>query len=246
MDITSVWQEYKKTKNQDLRNFIIEHYVNIVKIVAGKLYNSLGGKVSMDDLYSAGILGLIDSVDKFDIDRDLKFETYATFRIRGAILDDIRALDWVPRSIRSKSKKLETAVSELSHQYNRLPTTIELSKHIGISEDEVKELLQETSVYNVISLEDFLTNREDDKPRDIKSDSKTPEDEFMDAHHKEMVVAALNQLKERDKLLMSLYYYEDLTYKEIAELLGISESRVSQIHSKLVLELREILKKMGW
>ncbi len=231
-DLDKLLEEYSKSRDKSVRNKIIEETVGLVKIVAGKMYNHLGGTVSYEDIESYGIIGLIDSIDKFDIGKGVKFNTYAHIRIRGAILDKLRALDWVPREVRKKSRLLQDVISVLSNELGREPSNVEIADRMEITPEELNKLLQETGVYNVVSLEECL-----EEVKGIEG-MGSPSRELEELELKEELIKSIEELKEQERLVISLYYYDELTLKEIGYVLGVTESRVSQIHSKAVLKLR--------
>ena len=231
-DLDKLLEEYSKSRDKSVRNKIIEETVGLVKIVAGKMYNHLGGTVSYEDIESYGIIGLIDSIDKFDIGKGVKFNTYAPIRIRGAILDKLRALDWVPREVRKKSRLLQDVISVLSNELGREPSNVEIADRMEITPEELNKLLQETDVYNVVSLEEYL-----EEVKGIEG-MGSPSREIEELELKEELIKSIGELKEQERLVISLYYYDELTLKEIGYVLGVTESRVSQIHSKAILKLR--------
>lgn len=244
-DIKNIWIKYRKTKDLKYRNILIENYLELVKIVAGRMYNFYGTKVDYDDLVGYGVIGLIDSIDKFDIDKDIKFETYAQIRIRGEMIDNIRKLDWIPRTLRTRSKRIQEISYKLQNQLKRTPTNEELAKELGIEVEELKELLSDMSTFNVNSLEDLLQAKGDHVYDIPESESSTPEKILDEQVMKELLSETIEDLSERDKLIVSLYYYEELTYKEISQVLDLSESRISQLHSEIIIHMKNSLKSKG-
>ena len=244
MNINNLWVEYKKTKDNNIKKRLIENYIELVKIVAGRMYNFYGSKVEYDDLLGYGVLGLIDSIDKFDIERNIKFETYAQIRIRGEIIDNIRKLDWIPRSLRRKSKDVQEAMSNLENRLGRSPSNQELSEHLELSIEELESLLSDISTFNVSSLEETLLTKGD---YNIDADQNTnmPEQIYQEKEMKELLADSIDNLAENEKKVISLYYYEELTYKEIGHIMELSESRISQIHSKSILRIKSILEREG-
>ncbi|MBE6011927.1 MAG: FliA/WhiG family RNA polymerase sigma factor [Lachnospiraceae bacterium] len=238
-----IWSAYAKTKDSALKEQLIIEYAPLVKYVAGRLSVHLGHKVEYEDLASYGIFGLIDAIDKFDYGKGVKFETYASLRIRGAIIDNIRKLDWVPRTLRQKNKQLEQALQELELQYGREPTEEELSEKLDISIDETRELIRKTSILSLVSLDDYLNQNHEESLSHRNSDTDTPESQYDKKEIKKMLVDAIDKLSDREKKVITLYYFEDLTLKEISRIMGVSESRISQIHSKAVLRLQAKLGK---
>ena len=244
MNIEELWFKYNETKDKNLKQSLIENYISLVKIVAGRMYNYYGSKVEYDDLVGFGIMGLIDSIDKFDISKNIKFETYAQIRIKGAIIDNIRKLDWIPRSLRKKSKDIQNAIYKLENELGCTPTNQQISEYLQISMKELEVLLSDISNFNISSLEDMLGNKENSS-LDIKEDGDSPE-EILDAKEtKEILVRAIDSLLDNEKTVISLYYYDELTYKEIGHILNLSESRISQIHSKAILKIKGFLIKEG-
>lgn len=244
MNIDALWLKYDKTKDQETKKLLIENYVDLVKIVAGRMYNYYGSKIEYDDLLGYGILGLIDSIDKFDINKNIKFSTYAQIRIKGAIIDNIRKLDWVPRSLRKKSKEVQNAIFFLENKLGRSPTNTEIAQRLKIPLQELELLLSDISTFNVSSLDDILLNNTE-YSNNISKEKNTPENIYEKKEIKELLSDSIDSLSNNEKLVISLYYYDELTYKEIGKVLDLSESRISQIHSKAILKMKNFLKKQG-
>lgn len=242
-DINQLWKNYKEKQDPQAKEELIIHYVELVKIVAGRLYNSKNKDLEFDDLVSFGIFGLIDAIEKFDIDKNVKFETYANIRIRGAIIDQIRSLDWIPRSARQKYKDMEEAVSVLQSNNKGDITEEMIATHMDLTLVEFNRMLGEFTTFSVVSLEEKLTDSGGFNPISELLDFN-PEASVMDQDLKNVLKNAIDQLPEREKLIISLYYYSELTYKEIAEILEISESRISQLHTKAILKLKASLNHM--
>lgn len=240
-----LWDDYARTKSADIREKIILEYAPLVKVVAGRLSMYLGYNVEYDDLVGYGIFGLIDAIDKFDYKKEVKFETYASLRIRGAILDQIRKMDWIPRTVRQRQKQIDAAVKEVESRLGRPATDEEISKELGISEDEYLEWQSQMKVTNVVSLNEYLemgteiSNDVAHVSRHFDAPEKVAEQEEMKA----MLIEALELLTEKEKKVIVLYYYEELTLKEISELLEVSESRVSQLHTKGLQKMKARLGK---
>lgn len=234
-----LWEEYHKTKSSELKDKLIVEYVPLVKLVAGRLSMYLGYTVEYDDLVGYGVFGLIDAIDKFDMMKEVKFETYASLRIRGAILDQIRKMDWIPRTVRQKQKKMENAIKEIEARVGRTATDAEIAESLGISDDEYMEWQGQMNVTNVVSLNEFM-EQGSDVPRDtLKSDTfDTPEEVLEKSELKQMLMDSLELLTEREKQVILFYYYEELTLKEIAAVLDVSESRVSQLHTKALQKMK--------
>lgn len=241
MTTEELWKKYKETEDPKIKNLLIEEYIPLVKIVAGRLYNYYGSKIEYDDLLGFGVLGLIDSIDKFDLNRNVKFTTYAQIRIRGAIIDNIRKLDWVPRSLRKKSKELQNSISILENRLGYTPTNEQIAKHLNTSITEVEKTLSDISTFNMVSLEEFIS----EKGEYIPSDYNAPEEVYEIAELKKLLIESIECLTRQEKMVISLYYYDELTYREIGEVLNLSESRISQIHSKSILKMKNWLKNRG-
>lgn len=244
MNIEDLWVKYEDTKDKEIKNYLIEHYVELVKIVSGRMYNYYGSKIEYDDLLGYGILGLIDSIDKFDMGKNAKFETYAQIRIRGAIIDNIRRLDWVPRSLRKKSRDVQNAIFLLENKLGRSPVNTELAQELNIPLSELEILLSDISAFNMVSLEELLLSK-GDYFLNNKNNIDNPEGVIEEKEIKEILINSIDLLAKNEKLVISLYYYDELTYKEIGQVMELSESRISQIHSKAILNIKNYLLKNG-
>lgn len=244
MNIENLWIKYSQTKDIEIKKQIIENYIDLVKIMAGRMYNFYGSKIEYDDLIGYGTLGLIDSINKFDLSKNIKFETYAQIRIRGSIIDSIRKLDWIPRSLRRKSKDIQNAISFLENKLGRSPTNLEISEHLDIENEELELLLSDISVFNISSLDDILKDNSENPIKDFNESNK-PEQAYEEKEMKSLLARSIDSLSENEKLVVSLYYYEELTYKEIGKVIELSESRISQIHSKAIIKMKNFLKKQG-
>ena len=243
VDKEKLWDAYRKKPTQELREQLIIEYAPLVKLVAGRLSMYLGHNVESDDLVSYGIFGLIDAIDKFDLAKNVKFETYASLRIRGAILDQIRKMDWIPRTVRQRQRKMDEAIKQIEMRTGKNATDEELARELGLTEDELCNWQSQMKVTNVVSLNEF----EENGPEPVidtsnKSHFAQPEDVVEEAELKETLVAALDLLTEKERKVIELYYYEEMTLKEISKILEVSESRVSQLHTKGLLKMR---KRMG-
>lgn len=240
-----IWKKYDTEVDShiksEIKKEIIIKYINLVKIISGRLYNYYASNIEYEDLMSYGVIGLIDAIDKFDRTKNIKFETYASIRIRGSIIDQIRNLDWVPRSIRQKSKLLKDAYEVLDQKLGREPSNAEIAEYLGKTESEIKSMFDETSVFNIMSIEDDFKDNYKIQLKDETIDSSPEASAIKNDTLKELQLA-IEKLSERDKIIINLYYYEGLTYKEIGEILKISESRVSQIHSKAIVKMRNQFK----
>ncbi len=243
-DADSLWRRYKREPDKELRDRLILTYAPLVKYVAGRLGAGLPAHVDESDLVSYGLLGLIDAIERYDPDRDVKFETYAISRIRGAIIDELRSMDWVPRSIRARARDIEKAITQLEAQLLRAPTDEEIAAKLGVSEDELDEALLEISRSSIAALDELWSNPTGSGDTvalvDTLEDPHAvrPGGELEATEVRELIGEAIAALPEREKLVITLYYYEELTLREIGEVLGVTESRVSQLHTKAILRLK--------
>lgn len=237
-----LWEEYSRQKTESLREQIILEYVPLVKLVAGRLNMYLGYTVEYDDLVGYGVFGLIDAIDKFDYGKGIKFETYASLRIRGSILDQIRKMDWIPRSVRQKQKQIESAISKLEKEKGASIKDRDIAEELGISLDEYRSWEGLTNISNIASLDEFMEQGSEGGAREFKNTTYLEPEQMMDREEvKEMLVDALNLLTEKERKVVLLYYYEDLTLKEVAGVLEVSESRISQLHSKALEKMKKHL-----
>ncbi|MDE6622075.1 MAG: FliA/WhiG family RNA polymerase sigma factor [Lachnospiraceae bacterium] len=238
-----LWEDYARLKTPDLREKLILEYASLVKVVAGRLSMYLGYNVEYEDLVSYGVFGLIDAIDKFDMGKEVKFETYASLRIRGAILDQIRKMDWIPRTIRQRQKQIDTAMKDLEQRNGRPATDAEIAAYMGISEDEFLDWQNQVKADNIISLNEYVEQGNDiSSEKSISSGFETPESVVEKSELKEMLEESLELLTDKEKKVILLYYYEELTLKEISRVLEVSESRISQLHTKA---LQKMKTKMG-
>ncbi len=243
-DVKEIWRTFRRTGDKAVRDRLILMYAPIVKYVAGRLGSGLPAHVDEGDLVSYGLLGLISAIERYDPDRDVKFETYAIARIKGSILDELRALDWVPRSVRSRARQIERAMAELESKLGRAPSDEEIAKKVGISVEELEGSLTDISRSSIAALDELWTISGSGGDQvaliDTIEDTQGPEPQsaFAQTELREMVADAITSLPEREKLVITLYYYEDLTLREIGEVLGVTESRVSQLHTKAILRLK--------
>lgn len=238
-------EEYAKTKSSEVREKIILEYAPLVKVVAGRLSMYLGYNVEYEDLVSYGIFGLIDAIDKFDCFKEVKFETYASLRIRGAILDQIRKMDWIPRTIRQKQKKIESVIKEIEQATGHSATEEEIAKGLGISEDEYLDWQSQMKITGLVSLNEYMEQGSDvsqDYSRHTTSRFESPEERIEKEELSKVLGEALELLTEKEKKVITLYYYEELTLKEISNILEVSESRISQLHTRA---LQKMKSKMG-
>lgn len=236
----ALWQAYEKNRDAEVREQLIMEYVPLVKVVAGRVNMYLGYAVEYEDLVSYGIFGLIDAIDKFNYMKGNKFETYASLRIRGSILDQIRKMDWIPRSVRQKQKQMETAIINIQASTGRQATDEEISAALGIDMDEYYSW--QGQVTSLSSLDEYLDMGNDYNGSDIKyGSSSEPEAAFEEQELKEKLAQAFDALKDNERKVISLYYYEELTIKEISAILDLSESRISQIHTKALMKMKQTL-----
>ncbi|MEV6109798.1 RNA polymerase sigma factor WhiG [Streptomyces sp. NPDC051940] len=246
-----LWRAYKETGDGRLREQLILHYSPLVKYVAGRVSVGLPANVEQADFVSSGVFGLIDAIEKFDPERSIKFETYAITRIRGAMIDELRALDWIPRSVRQKARAVERAYGTLEASLRRSPTEAEVADEMGISLEELHGVFSQLSLANVVALEELLHVSSDSGDRlslmDTLEDTAAdnPVEVAEDRELRRLLARSINTLPEREKTVVTLYYYEGLTLAEIGQVLGVTESRVSQIHTKSVLQLRAKLAAFG-
>ncbi len=242
--LRQLWVDYKETAREELRERLILHYAPLVKYVAGRVGVGLPPNIEQADLVSYGIFGLIDAIEKFDLERGNKFETYAISRIRGAIIDELRSIDWIPRSIRSKAREVERAYAALEAKLHRTPTEPEVAEEMGIGLDELHAIFGQVSFVNVVALDELLNvgGEKGDKLSLVDTledhQAEDPVAAFESEETKYLLAGAINTLPEREKIVVTLYYYEGLTLAEIGQVLGVTESRICQMHTKAVLQLR--------
>lgn len=238
-----LWVEYRNTKSPQLRDAFIRQYMPLVKYVAGKISVGMPGSVEFDDLVGFGQFGLLDAINKYDPDKNVKFKTYAVTRIRGAIFDELRQIDWVPRSVRQKSREIEDTIVSLESRLGRTATDDEISNAMGITLSEYHKTVMKVSGTSILSLNDVWYSG-DDSDRvsigdSIESPSSMNPDVIVEREEvRRVIIEAINELPEKEKMVLVLYYHEDLTFKEIGTVLEVSESRISQLHSNANLHLR--------
>ncbi|MBM7716460.1 FliA/WhiG family RNA polymerase sigma factor [Siminovitchia sp. FSL H7-0308] len=241
------WDLWKKTRDEQSGNHLVKKYMPLVSYHVQRISVNLPKNVSREELRSLGLIGLLDAFEKFDHSRDLKFETYASFRIRGAILDGLRKEDWLPRNTRDKAKEIESVQQKLEQQYMRRVTVEEIAQELGLDETDVTKTLNEYYFSQIISVDDFLTGDEDQEHHGyIIKDEQTPGPEEQLVHHEwlEEMAGAIAHLTENEQLVLSLFYKEELTLTEIGQVLDLSTSRISQIHSKALFKLRNQLMQL--
>ncbi|MCA0754060.1 FliA/WhiG family RNA polymerase sigma factor [Paenibacillus sp. N4] len=239
------WQAWKEQGDLDAKKQLIEQYLPLVEYVTNRMAIGLPKNVMKDDLASNGVMGLIDAIEKFDYCRGLQFETYASWRIRGAIIDGLRQGDWVPRSVREKAKKVEEAYQHLEQHYLRSVTDAEIAEYLQVSEKDFVAMLQDISVTTVCSLEDPIRDEEAETRKSLLVDekAKNPDYKVHEFYLKESLIKGIERLTEKERTVVSLFYYEELSLSEIAEVMSLSPSRISQLHSKAILRLRGALDK---
>ena len=237
-----LWQEYMQTGKSEIREQLIAEYAQLVKLVAGRLSMYLGYNVEYDDLVGYGIFGLIDAIDKFDYSKNVKFESYASLRIRGAILDQIRKMDWLPRSIRQKQKKIDAAMSKIETEKVHVATDEEIAEELEITVDELNSWQGQTKASNLISLDEYTETGSEAKIESVTNTHFDQPEEVMEKEElKIKLTEAINSLTEKERNVITLYYYEEMTLKEISLVLNVSESRVSQLHTKALGRMRKTL-----
>ena len=241
--VPELWEAYHRVPGRPTRDPLIVHYSPLVKYVAGRVAVGLPGNVEQADLVSYGIFGLIDAIEKFDPSRGFKFETYAISRIKGAILDELRSIDWVPRSVRAKGRAVERAFSKLEAELKRSPTEAELAEELEMSEAQLQQVLGQLSLTGVAALDEMLGDRGDATTLgDTIPDADDGPGQLLERSElRSQLAEAIERMPEREKVVLTLYYFENLTLAQIGEVLGVTESRVSQIHTKSVLQLRSRL-----
>lgn len=237
-NLEKLWSDYSKTKDPKLKEELIIQYSSLVKYVAGRLNIFLGQHIEFEDLVSYGIFGLIDAIDKFDIEKGNKFETYASLRIRGSILDSIRKLDWVPRTLRQKQKQMDQVYTDLENKLGHTPSDQEVANSLNMSLEDVQEFNKKNNITALISLDEYVEQNYESNLNSTQISEDGPEDNYEKQELKENLAAAIDKLSEKEKMVISLYYFEDLTLKEISAIMDISESRVSQLHTKAISRLR--------
>ncbi len=238
-----LWRLYRSTHNPEIRDRLVRQYAPLVKYVAGKVAVGMPANVEFDDLVGYGVFGLFDAIEKFDPDKHVKFKTYAVTRIRGAIFDELRSIDWVPRSVRQKAREVEDAMHKLEVSLGRPASDEELAAELAMSRRDFEKLMQKIAGTSILSLNDVWYQGEDtdkvsiadsiESPKSLNPDTIIEKDEI-----RRVIVQAIGELPEKEKKVLVLYYYEDLTLKEIGQVLEVTESRVSQLHTKAIMRLR--------
>jgi RNA polymerase sigma factor FliA len=249
VELRELWRLWKEEGDERARERLVVAYSPLVKYVAGRMASGLPAHVDEADLISYGLFGLIGAIERFDVDREIKFETYAVSRIKGAIIDELRSLDWVPRSVRAKARDVERAHHKLENQLQRAPSEEEMAKELGLDVEDFRDALLDIANSSVLALDDLWTIADPDGGQvsliDTIRDPNAidPQAEIDAAALKDRLAEAIESLPERERLVVALYYYENLTLREIGEVIGVTESRVSQLHTKAVLGLRAALQR---
>jgi RNA polymerase sigma factor FliA len=249
VELRDLWRRYKDDGDSGARERLVVAYSPMVKFVAGRLGAGLPSHVEDADLISYGLMGLIGAIERFEPERGIKFETFAMTRIRGAIIDELRSLDWVPRSVRSRAREIEAAQSKLEHELQRAPTEAELAAKVGLTEEELQTSLLEIANSSIYALDELWTISDSSGDSvsllDTISDPRAedPQESLASSEIKDRLTESIAGLPEREQLVVALYYYENLTLREIGEVLGVTESRVSQLHTKAVMRLKSSLQE---
>ena len=249
VELRDLWRRYKDGGEESARERLVVAYSPMVKFVAGRLGAGLPSHVEDADLISYGLVGLIGAIERFEPERGIKFETFAMTRIRGAIIDELRSLDWVPRSVRSRAREIESAQAKLEHELQRAPTEAELASKLNLTEEELQSALLEIANSSVYALDELWTVSDSSGDQvslldTIADDSAAdPQEALASTEVKDLLTEAIGGLPEREQLVVALYYYENLTLREIGEVLGVTESRVSQLHTKAVMRLKSSLQQ---
>jgi len=249
VELRDLWRRYKDAGDEGARERLVVAYSPMVKFVAGRLGAGLPSHVEDADLISYGLVGLIGAIERFEPERGIKFETFAMTRIRGAIIDELRSLDWVPRSVRSRAREIESAQAKLEHELQRAPTEAELAAKLNMTEEELQSALLEIANSSVYALDELWTVSDSSGDQvslldTIADDSAAdPQEALASTEVKDLLTEAISGLPEREQLVVALYYYENLTLREIGEVLGVTESRVSQLHTKAVMRLKSSLQQ---
>jgi len=237
-----VWLAFRLKPTIETRNFILMNYIQLVKEIASRLAPVYKNYFEYDDLFSCGIFGMMDAIEKFDVCKGIKFETYATWRIRGAMIDHIREQDWLPKSMRQKFKNIEETYKNIEKNLGRYPTDAEVARHLDISIDELNKILQESYYYQVISMDEQIMDVM--KIDDTKGD-QIPENAYIKEELRHTLGKVIDQLTENERMVTSLYYFDELNQKEIGKVMGLTESRISQLHSKALIKLRSSIEKLN-
>ncbi|MCL5019218.1 MAG: FliA/WhiG family RNA polymerase sigma factor [Patescibacteria group bacterium] len=239
-DLESVWIEYRKTKSSALRNQLILNYAYLVKFVINRLWGTYQHRAQIEDMFNQGVIGLIDAIERYDYTKGVKFDTYAYYRIRGEIIDQFRRDDWIPKNVRIQSKKLQEAIVSLEYNKGRTPEDIEISDFLSISIDEYYKIESQIHVASIVSIEELIYDSSN-MQQEIVDSGSTPEKSLFESEIKRLLANAIDDMPEKEKLVLSLYYFDEMNIKEIGLILGVSDSRVSQIHTKALGRLKSKL-----
>ncbi len=243
--VSRLWDRYKTKATQEIRDRLILHFSPLVKFVAGRVASGLPQRIEQSDLISYGIFGLIDAIEKFEPARGFKFETYAISRIKGAIIDELRSIDWVPRSVRAKARNIERAIAKLEHELRRAPDDKEIAAELGVTEDELASMMSQISFVGIAALDEVIGGTENGQPTSpregVRDPAQDPMEQFEQEEVRHVLADAINRMPDKERLVLTLYYYEGLTLAEIGAVLSVTESRACQIHTKAILQLRSRL-----
>lgn len=240
-ELDEMWRTYRATSDEAIRSQLIVHYASLVKYVAARVASGLPNTVDQGDLVSDGMFGLMDAIEKFDPDRGFKFETYAIPRVRGAIIDHLRSMDWVPRSIRTKARNIERAMVEFESEVGRSPDEEELAEHMNLKVGDLRDALGQVARGGILGLDEIMSGSEGTGSSigdTVADDGLGPSGAYEASEVRELLADSILQLPDRERTVLALYYYENMTLAEVGSILGVSESRVCQIHGKAVLQLR--------
>ncbi len=242
MSMERVWSAFKKTNDPEARETLVERYLPLVKYIAGRMAIHLPHRLDVNDLMSYGVFGLLDAIEKYEPERDVKFETYASTRIRGSIIDGLRSVDWVPRSVRAKARQLDNQVRELENRWGRTPSDDEVADAMDLSLEQYLTLLDEVRHTSIASLDEVINGEREDEPirvlDTVRDDSQPVDEGLLQEETTEALGRAIDGLPDRERLVLAMYYHESLTLKEIGHVLNISESRVCQLHTKAIASLK--------
>lgn len=243
-ELSALWDAYTESRDQNLRNDLVMHYSNLVKMIALRMRGTYKNYAQLDDVVNQGIITLIDAVEKFDASKGFKFETFASIKVKGSIIDYIRSQDWVPRRLRKLSGDVDEMYNKLYSDLGRQPTNAELAKALNVTTEQLDRALESTYNYTLLSYEEVVWQKMSAMGDEPATDSveESPERKLMEKELREQIGAAIDSLNERERTVVSLYYYEKLKLKEIADVLGVSESRVCQIHSSAILKMKKTMK----
>ncbi len=246
-EVEQLWDEYVKTGSTDIRSQLVEQYLPLVKYIAGRITGNLPATLSWDDLFHSGVIGLIEAVDRYDPSQNVKFKTFAYPRIHGAMIDTLRRVEWGPRSLRDNHRKVEAAIEQLTIELGEFPTDEQIADSLDVSVDEYYKMLDDVSKRYMLSLDfQYGMSEEEDgysiKQKVEQAENENPLDELVHEDEKDRLVQVIEMLPDQEKLVIALYYYEELTLKEIGEVLDLSESRISQIHTKVLVYLENVLR----